>query len=143
MKLLLVAFVVSIGAVAGAPQPPVPGENPCHPQNVKREGGAMECDQIALPPGFCVDCRMSSFSEEGVFPDCTKTMDLNPTCLSAMKAYVDRNPCDINRAKHLKTYLNSTGSAKEDARLRLDWFGFSICEQGASGKMLCLLCRFV
>jgi hypothetical protein len=123
---LLIALVISIGVIATAQQS---GENPCHPVNVKQEAGAMECEQIALPPKFCVDCRMSSFSEEGVFPDCTKTIELNPTCLSAMQKYVEKNPCDVNRANHLETYLTSSGSAKEDARLRLDWFGFSVCEQ--------------
>jgi hypothetical protein len=47
-----------------------------------------------------------------------------------MEAYVERNPCDVNRANHLETYKTATGNKKEDARLRLDWFGFSICEQG-------------
>lgn len=124
-----VGLFVSLGAiaiVAGQQS----GANPCHPSGVKREPGAMECEQIALPPGFCSDCRMSSFNDEGVFSDCTETMELSSTCLSAMQRYVDKNPCDTNRAEHLKTYLTSSGPAKENARLRLDWFGFSICEQG-------------
>lgn len=108
----------------------LPGENPCHPPYVKKEEGATQCEQLALPPGFCTSCRISPFNERGEFSDCTRTMDLSNTCIDALQTYVNRNPCDENRARHLDTYLNSSGNQKEDARLRLDWFAFSICEQG-------------
>lgn len=105
--------------------------NPCHPKYVKNEPGSMECEQIALPRGFCSTCRMSSFNENGVFSDCTRTMALNSTCISMMQKYVDRNPCDVKRADALDRYKRATNAQeKEMARLRLDWFAFSICEQG-------------
>lgn len=127
MKVLFVflAFLGNVVLIQGEQ-----AANPCHPKGVKKEAGAMLCDQITLPPGFCSSCRISAFNEVGEFPDCTSTMDLSDKCLSTMQACVDRNPCNVNRAQHLDTYLNGSGFAKEDARLRLDWFGFSICEQG-------------
>ena len=125
LPFILSCFLGTMMAVGAEAQQ---DENPCHPPNVKNEAGAMECQQISLPPGFCGSCRISSFNERGQFPDCTRTMDLSATCLDSMQAYVNANPCDTNRAKHLDNYLK--GNNKEDARLRLDWFAFSICEQG-------------
>lgn len=129
MKLLfvLILFGVSLGLSEGQPKA---DQNPCHDRDVKYEAGAMECEQIALPEGFCSSCRMSPFNEFGVFSDCKRTMDLSNVCMSKLQQYVDLNPCDTNRAKHLNNYLTGSGGVKEDARERLDWFAFSICEQG-------------
>ena len=77
---------------------------------------------------------MGSFDATGSFGDCTRTMTLDDTCIAAMQTYVDSNPCDTARKASLTKYLTidpaTDPAGYEDARLRLDWFGFSICEQG-------------
>ena len=131
---LILWLVCHLVTVTNCQEAPIEGfvhMNPCHPGFVQGEPGSYDCEQIALPQGFCLDCRMNDYNGGGEFFDCTETMVLNKQCLGALQAYVDRNPCDTNRKKALETYLTSTDPDEvEVARYRLDWFAFSICEQG-------------
>ena len=121
-----VLFVSGLVAAEG-----VSGKDPCHPRDVRSETGTT-CEQIALPPGICSACPVGVFDSGGAFADCTSTMSLTNSCIDAMQLYVDNNPCDTNRAQWLGTYRTADPNsvAYEEARQRLDWFLFSVCEQG-------------
>ena len=131
LKLCLLAFLGRFGTTEAQSDVGYLHMNPCHPGEVQGEPGERGCDQISLPPGFCSSCKINDFDEYGRFSDCWVTMKLEePTCISAMQEYVDMNPCDQNRANTLNDWLYGSGDVQQLGRLKMDWFMFSICEQG-------------
>eukprot|EP00179_Madagascaria_erythrocladioides_P027978 CAMPEP_0198330940 /NCGR_PEP_ID=MMETSP1450-20131203/17247_1 /TAXON_ID=753684 ORGANISM="Madagascaria erythrocladiodes, Strain CCMP3234" /NCGR_SAMPLE_ID=MMETSP1450 /ASSEMBLY_ACC=CAM_ASM_001115 /LENGTH=212 /DNA_ID=CAMNT_0044035275 /DNA_START=269 /DNA_END=907 /DNA_ORIENTATION=- len=93
-----------------------------------------------MPKGLCRVCPIGPIvtaptggQQTGDFVDCTATYDLtsNPKCIDKLQKYVNRNPCDTARAEALDDYLNSGDpEVVENARQILDYFVYSVCEQG-------------
>jgi len=129
--LVAVAFLVCACRLARG------GANPCHKNSNKSKPSG--CEQIRIPWGMCKACPIAPIvsnpvggQEVGDFVDCTRTYDLSSSqCQAKIQRYVDVNSCDTARSDALNNYLHSSDpGVVEDSRQILDYFVYSICEQG-------------
>lgn len=99
---------------------------PCHPTkpDVNNE---VTCSRVVLPPGLCKRCPLRPTRKDGRFVQCTRIYDTEgDDCHEALQEYVDENgKCDPVRKDALAKMLDGD----EDARMVIDYFLYSLCEQ--------------
>jgi hypothetical protein len=112
-------------------------KNPCQKDSNKQRSSS--CQKITIPAGLCQVCGVNApITSTGEYLDCKRTsglenaaMQTNQQCLSLMQNYVAKNPCDTARSTALNLYKSTTSATnRETGRQRLDYFLYSICENG-------------
>ena len=110
------------------------GQNPCH---VKAQKKSTSCTVVTIPVGLCPVCGVGAPMQEsnGSYIDCTRTSGLEDAvtgeqCRALVQDYIELNPCDSARLTALEFYNSTNPTTKEKGRQRLDYFLYSVCENG-------------
>lgn len=99
---------------------------PCH-SSKKTPNFDVNCTTVRLPPSICLSCPLRPPASDGAFVDCNNIFDTSvPSCHDELQQYVDLNPCDHARKAALASFRSDP--TDDDARSKLDYFLYSICE---------------
>jgi hypothetical protein len=111
--------------------------SPCHDWDIKYRPSPT-CEKVTIPTGFCQVCGVNAaITNTGDYLDCTVSygftnaaLQLNQPCLTMIEKYVTNNPCDAERRNAVNLYKSADPIARETGRQVLDYFVYSICENG-------------
>ena len=74
---------------------------------------------------------MGDIHGNGNYVDCKRTMKVDEgQCPNKFQQYVNMNPCDTARSQAWNEFQSSNPATKETGRLKMDFFVYSVCEQG-------------